>query len=161
MKWIISFLTLLLTCPILSQAQEMELAQEILKLDSLIFEGAFNRCQIEVLPDLIYEDFEFYHDQHGITNGKDNFINTIKEGICSLPYRPRRELVKGTSTVFPLMQNGEIYGAVQNGKHRFYANEEGKEEYFTSIADFTHLWILEEDGYKLKRVISYNHLTSD
>ncbi len=54
---------------------------------------------------------------------------------------------------------GTVYAVLQIGKHQFFANEEGKEEYFTSVADFSHLWILENGKWKLKRVLSYNHLT--
>lgn len=143
------------------QFELSQLSNEILKNDSLIFEEAFNKCNFSSITALISDDFEFYHDQHGITYGKDHFITSIRENICSLPYRPRRELVEGSWSVFPLSANNKIYGAIQLGKHRFYANEEGREEYFTSIADFSHLWILEGDKFRLKRVLSYNHQSEE
>ena len=56
-----------------------------------------------------------------------------------------------------LRNGGEIYGAIQNGKHRFYGEENNRPKYLTSTADFTHLWVIEEENWKLKRVLSFNH----
>ena len=34
-------------------------------------------CEIEVLNSLFTEDFEFYHDKVGITDGKEAFVQQI------------------------------------------------------------------------------------
>ena len=156
MKYLLLFILL----PISSMLQGQEdLSQIIAARDSLIFERAFNNCETAVLEKIIYEDAEFYHDQVGITKGKEAFINNVKNGLCSnqMPYKPIRVLDK--HTIFPLYNNGVLYGIIQRGKHSFYAKEEGKEMYFTSQADFNHLWLLENDEWKLKQVLSYNHVT--
>ena len=58
------------------------------------------------------------------------------------------------------MEHGENVSCkfpLQKGKHKFYAEENNKPLYLTSTADFLHLWIKENNKWKLKRVISYNH----
>jgi hypothetical protein len=126
--------------------------------DSLLFDRGYNHCDSIALEQLTSEDFEFYHDQGGITNGKQAFLESMK-GLCNLSYKPRRELVTGSLEAFPLYQNGELYGAVQTGEHRFYALEKDKPEYLTSTAKFTILWIKETEAWKMKRVLSYDHQT--
>lgn len=138
-------------------AKDDQRYQEITRLDSLIFQESFNKCNTDVLYAIIDSDFEFYHDQSGTTFGKDNFIEGIKKNICELPYRPLRKLLEETHQVFPLQNNGKLYGLLQMGTHEFYAVEKDKEPYLTSTAEFTHLWIKKEDAWVLKRVLSYNH----
>jgi len=140
-----------------------ELTSLIQEKDHLIFDKAFNNCETEVLQTLIHEEAEFYHDMVGKTNGKADFIANMENGLCggNMPYKPMRVLDEKSNQVFPLYNRGTLYGAVQTGKHRFYAKEGDKEPYFTSVADFTHLWELEDGNWKLKRVISYNHLTKE
>ena len=74
-----------------------------------------------------------------------------------MTYRPIRELEEESLEVYILKDNGKVYGALQKGIHKFYGEEENKPKYLTSTADFTHLWIIEDGEWKLKRVISYNH----
>lgn len=133
------------------------LYQEIMALDSILFEVSFNQCHTAVLAGLVAEDFEFYHDQSGITEGKADFINSIKQNICALDYRPERRLYKGSTEIYTFKNNGEVYGALQRGVHAFYAHEPGKEPYLTSTALFTHLWVREQGHWQLKRVLSYDH----
>ena len=145
------------------QLSVAELTSIIQEKDQQIFEKAFNNCETVVLKNIIAEEAEFYHDMAGKTEGKANFITSIEKGICggSMPYKPMRVLEEESHQVFPLYSQGTLYGAVQTGIHRFYAKEADKEPYFTSIANFTHLWELEEGAWKLTRVISYNHLTTE
>lgn len=135
------------------------LFQQVMKLDSILFQEGFNKCNYEALEKITAKDLEFYHDQGGITSGKRAFIETIRRNICSINYKPIRKPVDGSFKVYPLKSNGKIYGAIQEGIHEFYAKEEGKETYLTSTARFTHLWIKQEDQWLLKRVLSYEHLS--
>jgi len=138
-------------------AKDTELYKMLKKNDSLIFDSAFNECKTQDMIPLIAEDFEFYHDTGGITNGKAAFIQTAKQNICGNPkVRPYRELVKGSLQVFTLTKNGTLYGAIQKGDHNFYLRENG-EIRPTVSAKFTHLWILENKKWTLKRVLSYDH----
>lgn len=129
--------------------------------DSLLFEVGFNTCDLKPFEVLVSEKFEFYHDQSGITPNKAAFLESIRNGLCKLSYRPRRELVQGSLMVYPLYKNGVLYGAIQMGKHRFFAIEKDKPEYFTSIAKFTHVWLLENGEWKLVSVLSYDHQTKN
>ena len=85
------------------------------------------------------------------------FVKAIKNNICKNPRNMKRNLDTESLEVFPLKNNGVLYGAIQTGKHTF---QEKQQENFTTvgITNFTHLWILENNQWKLKRVLSYNHL---
>jgi len=149
-----------LLCSIVTNAQvshDSELFKTLKKNDSLLFDSAFNKCKISDMVSLIANDLEFYHDTGGITNGKEEFLRTVKQNICSNPKsRPYRELVKGSLQVYTLTKNGVLYGAIQKGEHDFYLKENG-EIRPTVSAKFTHLWILENKKWTLTRVLSYDH----
>ena len=61
--------------------------------------------------------------------------------------------------VFPMYSNGNLYGALQTGVHKFYESFNGKPEVAGSTARFAHLWLLENGAWTLKRVISYDHIS--
>jgi hypothetical protein len=126
--------------------------------DSLIFDRSFNKCELQYLDQLIPNDIEFYHDIAGIIDSKQQFIQIIKDGVCrpNSTIKPTRELVDGSLEVFILKSNGEIYGALQNGIHKFYETTNGN-KVAGSTAKFSHLWILENGNWFLKRVISFDH----
>jgi hypothetical protein len=126
--------------------------------DSLLFERAFNKCELQHLDQLISEDFEFYHDIGGITNSKETFIETMTDGICNPKNETKstRELVPGSLEVFLLKNNGTVYGAVQNGVHKFFETTNGN-RVAGSEAKFSHVWILEDGTWFLKRVLSFDH----
>lgn len=123
--------------------------------DSIIFERTFNKCELEKLAPIIAKDFEFYHDIAGIQN-REEFFNAVKNNICTNPGVNKRNLVKNSLSVFTMKNNNKLYGAIQKGKHTFQQKINGKMKTL-GIADFTHLWILENNHWKLKRVLSYNH----
>jgi len=127
------------------------------KGDSILFEEGFNKCNLSALENLLEPDFEFYHDQNGEQN-KEAFLKGFRESICSNPKgKPIRKLVKGSLVVYPLKNEGKIYGAIQMGIHDFYIAEPGKELRFTENAKFIATWILDSAVWKIKRELSYNH----
>ena len=140
-----------------------ELFKTLKAKDSIIFKIGFNKCKVEKSAELLTEDLEFYHDKGGVTNSKKAFVKTMKNGICRKdnPQKIYRFLVKGSLEVFPMYNNGELYGALQNGKHFFSPDKTMTYEKTDNYALFSHLWIIEEDHWKLKRVISYNHVAKD
>src|SRR5688572_30482599 len=71
-----------------------DLYKQLERNDSLLFNIGFNTCAIHVFQNLISDNFEFYHDQSGITPSKEAFITSIKDGLCKLNYKPRRDVVK-------------------------------------------------------------------
>lgn len=126
--------------------------------DSLMFNVGFNQCDTTILRRLSSKDFEFYHDQSGITDNQDAFVQSMIS-ICNLEYKATRSLIPNSLSVNLLRNNGKIYGAIQNGYHEFYGQEKGAAKELTSTAQFTHLWILENKEWKLKRVYSFNHVS--
>lgn len=146
----------------MGQVSESELLATVKALDSLLFNVGFNQCNIEVFDSLVSGDYEMYHDQSGTSPSKEVFMNGIENGLCKLNYKPTRELVKGSMKIYPLKNNGKIYGILQVGEHEFYAQYEGKPgKELTSIAKFDHLWLLEDEKWKLSRVISYDHIAKN
>ena len=137
--------------------QTDELYLELKAYDSLLFQIGFNTCDIDQFVRFMHDDLEFYHDQSGITDSKASFIDGTKNGLCNLDYQPIRKLDESSLQLFPLKNNGELYGALQTGIHHFYAKYPGKEEYLTSSARFSHLWKLEAGRWQVYRVISYDH----
>jgi hypothetical protein len=123
--------------------------------DSILFASSFNNCEIEKFEPIIAENFEFYHDLGGVQN-KEEFIAVIKNNLCTNPGMNQRSLVDASLEVFEMKKNNELYGAIQKGKHTFQQKINDK-MITVGIADFTHLWILENNQWKLKRVLSYNH----
>lgn len=155
---IIIFSVILVSFNLFAQVdRSTELFRTLKTSDSLLFEVGFNTCDIVQFENLVSENFEFYHDQSGITSSKSAFITSIKEGICNLTYRPQRELIKESLEVFPLEKDGVVYGAIQMGRHRFYAIEKDKTKHLTSVARFTHVWLIENGNWKLSRGLSYDH----
>ncbi|RXM51489.1 MULTISPECIES: DUF4440 domain-containing protein [unclassified Chryseobacterium] len=126
------------------------------KLDSLIFKEGFNKCNPSHYNTIISDDLEFYHDVGGVSKGKEAFVASVKNNICSTPGKVKRELIPNSMLVYPMYNNKTLYGFIQEGNHEFFENTNGKWNK-TGQAKFTHLWILENNQWKLKRVLSYNH----
>ncbi|MGB4771926.1 MAG: serine hydrolase [Chitinophagaceae bacterium] len=138
-------------------AENSSLFRELKSADSLVFDEGFNSCRIDILQNIMHPDLQFMHDQNGIQS-REEFFKGFKESICSDPnVKPIRKLVKGSLKVFPLMNEGKIYGAIQTGIHEFYIAEPGKDLRFTVNGKFTHTWLLENGKWKLFRALSYDH----
>lgn len=137
-------------------AQDTTLFNYLMKADSVLFEQGFNRCNLNSLQKIIHQDLQFFHDQSGMQN-REEFFQAIKTNICSGNGRkPIRKLVSGSVKVFPLYDNGILYGAIQMGEHEFFLKGDGKMEK-TSFAKFIHTWILHNDEWQLYHVMSYDH----
>jgi len=154
-----SLIALLLFNSISAQeSHNSDLFKQLKSRDSLLFDLGFNQCKIEAFEMFISEDLEFYHDQGGLSTNKKDFLNAVKNNICSHPdKKPIRKLIPESMEVYPLYENGKLYGAIQKGIHDFYIKEPDKEVYKTSSAKFTHVWILKNNEWILKRVLSYDH----
>lgn len=136
-----------------------DLYKTIKEKDSLLFEIGFNTCDISQFENLLSEKFEFFHDKGGITATKSDFIVSIRDGLCKMNYKAKRVLDKKSMEVYPLYNNGVLYGAIQTADHTFYAIENNKPEYITSFAKFTHVWVLENNEWRLIKGLSYDHRT--
>lgn len=143
-------------------SQTQELYDEIAAMDAKLFAAVFNTCDIAALATMVTDDFEFFHDKDGLSSTSGaQFVKAI-EGICERQktgedYRARRELVPGSMQVYPLNN----YGAVEVGKHRFYQLLPGQPEKLVEVSLFTQVWRKDKTGWKLARVLSYNHKLTD
>jgi Domain of unknown function (DUF4440) len=140
--------------------EEQKVFNQLKIKDSLLFDAVFNSCYTALVKSLITPDLEFYHDKSGVSNSDTNFIRSIT-GLCKSEYKPSRELEPGSLEIYLMKNNDVLYGAIQSGKHVFYETPPGKEKQLTSTARFTHLWLLENGNWKLKRVLSYFHQTPE
>jgi hypothetical protein len=126
---------------------------QVKALDAKVFE-AYNTCDLATLADMVDDNLEFYHDRTGLSIGKTNFINAIKNNIC---HKVRRELVASSLEVFPLQD----YGAIEAGQHTFcnLAETPVCKDETSGIGRFFMLWQKQGDHYRLTRVVSFDHLS--
>ena len=118
----------------------------IKSIDSKFFD-AYNHCDLAALGSMVSEDLEFYHDQSGLTVGKEPFLAAIKQNICG---KVQRTLIENTLEVYPL----KGYGAVEIGIHRFHhPTEPGN----VGDAKFVIIWHQDNGMWKVTRTISYEH----
>src|SRR5215472_431501 len=100
------FLFLLAICVPRSSAQavpsldsiksQAELNKAIASLDAALFDS-YNRCDLEKFASFFTDDVEFYHDQGGVTLGRQALTESIKNNICG---KVTRALVPETLEVF-------------------------------------------------------------
>src|SRR5258706_13663071 len=88
-----------------------DLDKAVTALDAALFD-AYNHCDLEKFSSFLDDNVEFYHDQGGVTLGKQNLTDSVKKNICG---KVTRELVPGTLQVHYM----KGYGAVEIGVHRF------------------------------------------
>lgn len=148
-----------------SQAQvekTSELYKTIMAKDSLLFNIGFNTCDLSQFENLMSEKLEFYHDIGGPADKKKS-LKDLASGLCNNPKQSqaRRELLPESTEIFALYDRGnqgQLYGALQNGIHQFFEKAPGQPEKFGSSARFSHLWLLENGEWKLVKSYSYEHV---
>ena len=125
-----------------------ELVRAIKSLDAALFDS-YNRCDLAKFITFFAEDVEFYHDQDGVTLGREKLTESLKNNVCG---KVTRELVPETLQVY-LMKG---YGAVEMGVHRFHhPGHEDTEP--VGEGKFIHLWQYKNGRWKITRVISLDH----
>lgn len=149
---------LALATPAIAQGSSTEdLEAAILRMDNIVFELGFNRCEIPAVASALSDDLEFYHDVGGIQD-RDAFLTAFSDNICGgNPLKPIRKVVPDTQRIFPLEADGVLYGAIQLGDHNFYEQANDGTETLTGSAAFTTLWLLTGDQWKMHRVLSFDH----
>lgn len=126
-------------------ARSGPLYDELAAMDAKLFDVAFVACDGAAFKALFSDDAEFYHDKTGASFG--DAARTLKS--CPRSNGVTRTLVPGSLEVYPM----QGYGAVQMGRHVFRrTGEPGAEE-----AKFVHLWKREGTGWRLARVLSFDH----
>ena len=130
---------------------------ELKKQDSLFFERGFNNCDVAYLEKSVDDNLKFYHDNGGFQD-KKLFLERTKQNICGNPnQKPIRKVVENSLEVFPLYNNGELYGAIQTGEHRFYIREKDKQDVLGGQAKFTTVWTKKDGNWMMSDVLSYDH----
>ena len=130
---------------------------ELKKQDSLFFERGFNNCDFAYLEKTVDENLKFYHDNGGFQD-KKIFLEKMKENVCGNPnQKPIRKVIDKSLSVFPLYNNGELYGAIQSGEHQFFIREKNKEDVLGGQAKFTTVWTKKSGTWVMSDVLSYDH----
>lgn len=78
-------------------ASQDEITRTITALDGALFD-AYNTCDLDKFGTFFIDDVEFYHDQGGVTLGRQNLTESVKKNICG---KVRREIVPETLQVYP------------------------------------------------------------
>ena len=128
-----------------------ELEKAITALDAALFDS-YNRCDLEKFSSFLDENVEFYHDQGGVTLGRQALTDSVRKNICGGDVR--RELVPGSLQIYHM----KGYGAVEIGVHRFvHPKSNGP----TGEGRFITLWQYKDGSWKITRAISYDHHLAD
>lgn len=139
------------------ESKNSELFLTLQRQDSVFFARGFNQCDFEYLEKMTHKDLVFYHDRGGIQD-KQKFLENTQKNLCSNPdKKPIRKVRNESLEVFPLYDNGVLYGVVQNGIHDFYIREPKKEDQYMGTAKFTHVYLLINKEWILKEVLSFDH----
>ena len=119
---ILLFLSLLALPAVRTEAQvvppldkitsQAELDKAITALDTQLFH-AYNHCDLAKFASLLDEHVEFYHDQGGVTLGREKLTESIKNNICTGD--TQRVLVPGTLKIYYM----KGYGGIETGVRRF------------------------------------------
>lgn len=137
--------------------KDSELFIQFQKLDSTFFERSFNQCDTAYLAQNTHPDLGFFHDRGGIQN-RQQFINAMVTNICgAMNAKPIRKPDAGSLQLYPLYENGVLYGAIQHGVHFFYLRDANQQDQYTGQAKFTNLWLLVNGQWLLRDVHSYDH----
>lgn len=137
--------------------KKSELFLELKRQDSIFFERGFNNCDMAYLEKSMDDNLKFYHDKGGFQN-KKLFLERTKENICSNPLKkPIRKVVPESLEVFPLYDDGNLYGAIQTGEHQFYIREPDKKDVLGGRAKFTTVWTKKDGNWVISDVLSYDH----
>lgn len=122
-----------------------DLHKEIMEMDSMLFDEAFNKCDLKLYKKLVSPELEFYDDRSGLNTDFAKEIASFKDR-CGKPHDVTRKLVSAETYVL-----GE-YGAVEIGVHDFYVNEDKVE-----TAQFIIIWERTADSWIMKRTVSFEH----
>src|SRR5947199_2652274 len=91
---------------------QVDLDKAFTPLHTKLFD-AYNHCDLKTFDSLLADDVEFYHDQGGVTLGRQKLTESIKNNICTGD--TQRRLVPGTLKIYYM----KGYGAIEMGVHRF------------------------------------------
>lgn len=121
------------------------LEQEIKTMDSLLFDVAFNKCDLELYKTILVDGLEFYDDRTGLSTDIKKDYASFKDK-CSRPFSVTRKLIDHS-----VHKLGD-FGAVQTGNHIFLNDDK-----VVQSAKFITIWERRDDKWIVKRAVSYEH----
>ena len=127
---------------------------EVLIAQADFWQG-FNECDADRMASRVTLDVEFYHDKEGMNASRELVVQSLLTGPCSdeSDLRLRREAVAG-SEQFHSLAGGY---ALLSGEHRFFTRQGSSSERHDSIARFQAIWQNTDDGWQMRRIVSYDH----
>ncbi|HSZ84411.1 MAG TPA: nuclear transport factor 2 family protein [Puia sp.] len=132
-----------------------KLFNELIHKDSVIFNAAFNTCNIADIETVLDENFKFYPDNgsavYNSFQDRFDFINGIKKNFCdnktTTSQKMRREIDMASVQVLPLTDNEVL----QTGTQRFYMLNTGEQDKLVEVSKFTRTWQRKNGGWKLSK----------
>jgi hypothetical protein len=121
------------------------LKTDIIRMDSLLFDIAFNQYDAALFKKIISDDIEFYDDRYGLNVPYGGKIKALIGNYA----RPEKVIRKLNSCTITKLGD---FGALQLGEHTFFANDIPQ-----ATGKFIHIWERKENDWKLKRIVSYEH----
>jgi CubicO group peptidase (beta-lactamase class C family) len=126
------------------------LQAEIETADQALF-GAYNACDIETFDRMLDSRLQFFHDTTGLTDHQ--WMVEALSKRCKEPTKYRRALEQDTVRVFPVPG----FGAIEFGRHRFYAAEGTAPGTLMASPEFVNVWRKTDDGWKVAVGLSVGH----
>jgi ketosteroid isomerase-like protein len=127
---------------------QAELDKVAAALDTAFFD-AYNKCDVAKFKSYLADDLEFYHDQMAGALGKESLTELLKTSVCG---KETRELVPGSLQAHRMTG----YGALVTGVHRFHPKAPN-DSWPVVEEKFIELWQYKDAGWKITRVIIYDH----
>ncbi|MES2558180.1 MAG: nuclear transport factor 2 family protein [Bacteroidota bacterium] len=147
----LTFCVILMNLIIASAQQTTEskqLRNDITQMDSLLF-SAYNTQNLAAFTSMFTEDLEWFQDNGGLLTAKTVFATM--EANFKQEHKLSRQLVTGSLEVHTIKN----YGAIEIGSHTFRHMENGKE--IVATFKFLMIWKKTDKGWKVSRVVSYDH----
>lgn len=140
------------------------LTHQIADEDAQLFWAVFERCQPQLLGDLLLPDYRMVHDKDGLAiPDRATFIAGLEKqcaarqpGGANAGYKNRRLLVPGSRTVRPM---GD-WGAIEEASHIFFEWNAGAARWdMVGGARYMHVWqwMPAEGRFRLSESLSYDH----
>jgi ketosteroid isomerase-like protein len=132
------------------------LYQQLASKDSLLFDIAFNTCNVAAINTVLSKDFVFYHDNgyEGLTMDQslENFTGNLKKFCANRDNRMRREIVPGSLQV--CSTSNAV--AMQPGIQRLYLTLKNQPEKLREESKFTRTWKKTGGDWKMTQEIDYD-----
>jgi len=134
------------------------LTAEIKAADADLFATFFQGCDPARLAKQVTPDLEMYHDREGVVTTSGAAFVALYAKQCeakkaSDAWRSRRELLPETLHVDPVPG----FGAIEEGEHVFYERKGDGPEKLVGRARFVQLWKKGPDGWRVARILSFDH----